>query len=77
MNSATQIALFAVPIMVILAFFVGQPMDLVFSAYELVAMVASVIILNHMCADGDCNWLEGAQLLTVYLLIITAFYFIR
>lgn len=77
LNSATQITLFAVPILVLISFQLGQPLSLVFSVYDLVAMVVSVIILNHICADGDCNWLEGAQLLTVYLLLISAFYFIQ
>ncbi|MBI4200146.1 MAG: calcium/proton exchanger [Chloroflexi bacterium] len=77
MNSATQVALFAVPILVLLGFLLGQPLNLVFSPYEMVAMVVSVIILNHIAADGDCNWLEGAELLTVYLLVITTFYFLK
>jgi Ca2+:H+ antiporter len=76
MNSANQVALFAVPVMVILSAIMGKPMDMVFSAYELVAMVASVVILNHMTADGDCHWLEGAQLLAVYFIIVVTFYFV-
>lgn len=77
MNSATQVALFAAPIVVVLGWAVGQPMNLVFTPYELLAMVASVLVINHMAADGETNWLEGAQLLAVYVIIVTAFYYIE
>ena len=76
MNSATQIALFAAPIIVLIGWAIGQPMSLVFTPFEMVAMVASVLVLNHIAADGECNWLEGAQLLTVYMIIIIAFFFV-
>jgi len=77
MSSALQIALFVVPVLVIISSaFVGGSLDLVFAPFELAAMVATAMIANYIGADGICHWVEGAQLIAVYLLIGVAFYFL-
>ena len=76
LSSAIQIALFVVPIIVLLSPFIGYPFSLVFSMFEIVSLLFAVMIVNHLAADGKCNWLEGAQLIAVYLLIAIAFFFI-
>jgi len=40
----------------------------------LVSMFLSVIIVNLVIADGESNWLEGAQLLTAYAIMAIAFF---
>ena len=50
-------------------------MDLNFSPFEVLAVVVSVIILSFVAMDGECNWLEGVQLLAVYGILATAFFF--
>ncbi|MEW6746813.1 MAG: hypothetical protein AB1486_29075 [Planctomycetota bacterium] len=40
------------------------------------AVLFAVIIVNHLSADGRCNWLEGVQLLAVYSIIALAFFFV-
>jgi Ca2+:H+ antiporter len=50
-------------------------MDLCFSGFEVLSVVASVIILGFVATDGECNWLEGAQLLAIYAILGSAFYF--
>ncbi len=47
-----------------------------FSPFALVALVMTAMIANYISADGICHWLEGAQLITVYVLIAIAFYFV-
>ena len=77
MSSALQIALFVVPILVLLSTtLTGSALDLVFTPFELVSLVMTAMIANYISADGICHWLEGAQLISVYLLIAIAFYFI-
>jgi Ca2+:H+ antiporter len=77
LNSATQIALFVVPVLVLFSsVFMSPPLDLVFTPFELAAVVITAIIANAISPDGVCHWLEGAQLVAIYLLIATAFYFI-
>ena len=75
-SSAIQIALFVVPILILVSQLYGYGFVLVFSLFEIVAVILTVMIINHLAADGRCNWLEGAQLLSVYLIIAIAFYFI-
>jgi len=76
LSSAIQIALFVVPILIAASYFIGHEFSLVFSMFEIIALFFAVMIVNHLAADGKCNWLEGAQLISVYLIIIIAFFFL-
>jgi Ca2+:H+ antiporter len=77
MSSALQIALFVVPVLVLLSStLTGNAMNLVFGPFSLVALVMTAMIANYISADGICHWLEGVLLIAVYLLIAIAFYFI-
>ena len=76
LGSGAQIALFVAPLLVFISYFMGHPMTLYFSEFEVMAVVVSVIILGFVISDGECNWLEGAQLLAVYAILATAFYFL-
>jgi len=51
-------------------------MDLVFEPLEVIAVMLSVFAVNQVAQDGESNWLEGAQLLSVYLILGMAFYFL-
>jgi Ca2+:H+ antiporter len=73
-GSATQIVLVVAPVLVILGALLGQPMNLIFGTFELVAMVLAVLIVNFVVQDGESNWLEGLQLLAAYLIMAIAFY---
>ncbi len=53
----------------------GQPMDLDFQPFELVAVVVAVLIANSISSDGKSNWLEGVLLLAAYTVLGIAFYF--
>jgi Ca2+:H+ antiporter len=75
-NSATQIALFVVPLLVLISSLMAKPLTLVFPVFELAAAFFGVFIINYLSSDGKCNWLEGAQLVTVYMIIVIAFYFV-
>jgi Ca2+:H+ antiporter len=77
MSSALQIALFVVPVLVLLSTtLTGTTLDLVFGPFSLAALVMTAMIANYISADGICHWLEGTQLIAVYVLIAIAFYFI-
>jgi Ca2+:H+ antiporter len=52
------------------------PMSIVFNEFELVALVVAVLVANRVSNDGESNWLEGVQLLAVYLIIAAAFFVI-
>ena len=74
-GSSMQIALFVAPVLVIAGWVTGQPMDLDFNPFELVAVAVSVLIANSISSDGKSNWLEGTLLLAAYTVLGFAFYF--
>jgi Ca2+:H+ antiporter len=75
-GSATQIALFVTPLLVFFGLFVGQPLSLVFTPLEVVGVVVGVLIASYIALDGRSNWVEGLQLISVYLIIAIAFLFL-
>jgi Ca2+:H+ antiporter len=74
-GSSLQIALFVAPVLILVGLLVGQPMDLNFNPFELVAVVVAVLIANSVSSDGRSDWLEGALLLAAYAVLGLAFYF--
>jgi len=74
-GSSLQIALFVAPVLVIAGWLLGEPMDLDFNPFELVAVAVSVLLANSVSSDGRSNWLEGSLLLATYLVLGLAFYF--
>lgn len=74
-GSSLQIALFVAPVLVIAGWIIGQPMDLDFNPFELVAVAVAVLIANSISSDGNSNWLEGSLLLATYLVLGLAFFF--
>ncbi len=75
-GSSLQIALFVAPLLVFVSYAFGQPMNLHFSTFEVLAVVISVFAVRFIASDGDSNWMEGIQLLAVYLILGMAFYFL-
>ncbi|PSB11316.1 calcium/proton exchanger [Pleurocapsa sp. CCALA 161] len=74
-GSSMQIALFVAPVLVIAGWIIGQPMDLNFNPFELVAVTVAVLIANSISSDGESNWLEGSLLLATYAVVALAFFF--
>jgi Ca2+:H+ antiporter len=74
-NSSTQIAVFVAPLLVLISLFF-RPMDLIFQPIELVTLFASSAIFAYISLDGETNWLEGIQLLALYLIAAVAFFFL-
>jgi Ca2+:H+ antiporter len=75
-GSSTQIALFVAPVLVFLSLVIGHPMDLVFDRLELLVLGLTTAIFAFVAIDGRSNWLEGAQLLALYLIIGVVFFFL-
>jgi Ca2+:H+ antiporter len=75
-GSSLQIALFVAPLLVIISFFMGETMNLVFTTYELAAIGVSVFIAKSISQDGSTNWYEGVLLLVVYLILGVAFFLV-
>ncbi|KAG8463015.1 hypothetical protein KFE25_001788 [Diacronema lutheri] len=75
LGSATQISLFVVPFMVLTGWAIGQPLDLFFGAYETAITFVATVVVGFAVADGETNWLEGASLLSAYIIIGASFLF--
>ena len=72
--SSLQIALFVAPVLVFISLLIGNPLLLIFNEFELLALIAAVLIAALVSMDGESNWLEGAALLAVYLILALAFF---
>jgi Ca2+:H+ antiporter len=75
-GSSAQIALFVGPAVVLYSYAIGHPMTLLFNAFEIAAIALSVISTHMVVLDGESNWVEGLQLMSVYLILAFAFYFV-
>jgi Ca2+:H+ antiporter len=76
-GSSTQIALFVAPVLVFLSYLLAPaPMDLVFSVFEIVAISLSVLSIAFIAHDGETHWMEGVQLLAVYVILALGFFFL-
>ena len=75
-QASVQIALFVTPVLVLLSFPLGHPLDLVFSTFEILSVVLAVATVAYLVLNGETNWFEGVQLLALYTLIAVAIYFL-
>ena len=75
MGSSLLVALLVAPILVLVGQAIGQPMDLNFNMFEVVAVIIAVALANLISLDGRSNWLEGVLLLATYSVLAIAFYF--
>jgi Ca2+:H+ antiporter len=75
-GSSVQVALFVTPVLVFASYAFGRPMDLEFSLPEIVAIGLSAWIVAEIGGDGETNWLEGVQLLSVYLILAILFFYL-
>jgi Ca2+:H+ antiporter len=75
-GSSLQIALFVAPLLVFISLMMGNPLTLVFNQFELIALMAAVLIAGLVSLDGESNWLEGAMLLAIYAIIALAFFWL-
>ena len=75
-GSSAQITLLVAPALVLYSFAIGHPMTLLFNGFEIAAIALSVLSTSIVVTDGESNWVEGLQLLSVYLILALAFYFV-
>ncbi|KUI55730.1 Vacuolar calcium ion transporter [Cytospora mali] len=73
-GSSVQIALLVTPFLVLLGWVMDKPMDLQFETFETVSFFISVLIVTYVVQDGKSNYLEGAMLFSLYIIIAVAFY---
>jgi Ca2+:H+ antiporter len=76
-GSSVQVALFVAPVLVFASFVLGpRPMDLAFAPGLVLAVLLAALITGQVAGDGRSDWLKGAQLLAVYLILAITFFFL-
>ncbi|KAG7007454.1 vacuolar calcium ion transporter [Physcia stellaris] len=72
LGPSIQTALFNGPLVVLVGWALGKPMDLNFEIFMIVLVVLGIIVVGNFLRDGESNWLEGALLVIVYVIIAIA-----
>lgn len=77
LGSSTQIALFVAPVLVFASYVIAPaPMNLLFTVFEVVAVGLAVLSISTIAHDGETHWMEGVQLMAVYVILSLGFYFL-
>ena len=76
LGSSLQVALGVAPLLVFISLLTPHEFDLVFPTIQVIALAAAVTITALIAADGESNWLEGAQLMAVYAIVATSFWYL-
>ena len=74
-GSAIQVMTFVLPGCVLIGLFVDRSMSLYFHAYETVCLFLAVIVVAAVLQGGTTNWMVGATLIGIYVMIATGFWF--
>jgi Ca2+:H+ antiporter len=74
-GAATRIALLVATVLAFASLLLPQPMDLLFNRFEVVALIISIFTTRNMTIDGKSDWLEGAMLIAVFVMLGVGFYF--
>eukprot|EP00736_Rhodelphis_marinus_P006772 Rmarinus@m.4814 len=74
-GSAVQIALFVIPLMVVVSWLMGKDLSLYFQMFETVCVFSTVLIVCYVLNTGTSNWIEGLVLLVAYIVISAAFFY--
>jgi Ca2+:H+ antiporter len=72
LGPSIQTALFNAPLAVVIAWIMGKPLDLNFEIFMVGLLVLSILVVGNFLRDGESNWLEGALLVVVYIIIAIA-----
>jgi Ca2+:H+ antiporter len=75
LGSSVQVALLIVPLAVFFSHAVGNPIDLTFDTRQLLAIGLAALIVPSLVSDGESTWIEGLQLLALYIVIAISFWY--
>jgi Ca2+:H+ antiporter len=75
LGATVQTALFNAPLVVIVGWGLGKPMDLHFELFDIVVLILAILVVGNFLRDQKSNYLEGALCLIVYIIIAVASYY--
>lgn len=74
-GSAIQIATFVLPGSVLIGYLLDRGMTLYFHSYETVCLLLCTLIVAAILQGGTTNWLVGAMLVGVYIMLAAGIWF--
>ncbi|KFY29957.1 hypothetical protein V493_02202 [Pseudogymnoascus sp. VKM F-4281 (FW-2241)] len=76
LGATIQTALFNAPLAVVVGWGLDRGLSLNFDLFTIIIVILSIIVVGNFLKDGKSNYLEGALLVIVYIIIaVAAFYF--
>ncbi|EWC47635.1 hypothetical protein DRE_03255 [Drechslerella stenobrocha 248] len=76
LGPSIQTALFNAPLVVIVGWIIGKPIDLNFEIFMIALLVLSILVTGEFLRDGECNYLEGWLLVIIYaIMAVAAWYY--
>jgi Ca2+:H+ antiporter len=75
-NSGLQVALFITAAAVLAGIVLGHDVTIVFPPLELAVLGAAAIMAAFVTADGEATWIEGLELVAIYILAALSFWFL-
>lgn len=76
LGATIQTALFNAPLAVVVGWGLGRELNLNFDLFPMVVVILSIIVVGNFLKDRKSNYLEGALLVIVYIIIaVAAFYY--
>jgi Ca2+:H+ antiporter len=75
-GSSIQVALLVTPVLVLISWLVGHPLDLLFAPFELAILALVTGIFALVSLDGESTWIEGMQLCVFYLIVALCLFFV-
>ena len=75
-GSSIQVATFVAPVLVLVSLLFPTRLNLVFQPLELAILALATILFPLISLDGESTWLEGIQLMAVYVMACVVFFFV-
>ncbi|KAI9059436.1 hypothetical protein FKP32DRAFT_1606122 [Trametes sanguinea] len=70
-----QFTLWWMPVVVLVGWWIGRPIHLLFDYFEVALLLGTCILLNYVTADGKTNFAEGFTMFIFYAMLATASWF--
>ncbi|KAL1756523.1 Sodium/calcium exchanger protein-domain-containing protein [Schizophyllum commune] len=74
-GSCIQIALFVIPLLVLIGWMADKPLSLLFDPLEVVTLFLSVLLVRFATEDGRTHYMSGILLFGTYVLIAFSFWY--
>lgn len=75
LGSSAQIAVFVLPVVVLIGWCTGRDMSLRFPSMQVYLYLLSIFIVSLVLSNSKSNWLQGSLLIFTYTLVAVGVYF--